>query len=644
MNRKHLTLILLCFLTLGWTGCSEDSFEDGSSNKLAGVYNARLVAQFHIQTEGLDMDTPLSRTNAGGTEFADMWYAVFDAATGTSVPSATGEKMRHKALTGNQPDPIEEQLPGGTYQVVFLVMAAGGDVNAVQPVESRNDAWIKAAADGTVAGDFFHGSGTVTIKPEETTTLAVDMNRISGLLSVTTEMAEESQKELLSQTELLLDQALPYGAMTADGKLLAAPDTNLPSINITDKGGAFFALASSEQPVSCKGQLVVTLSNEHQRLYPSDNLSLERGKRTAHTLNLNLPFNRLGYSDQSSITGERRRLFAADATVEEITNKSFSLAYPLKVVFNANNTATVQFFSLQGIGRTEIYARIKTTKDYFKVLELDTIRPLDDITIESSLLNNEEGYYWGENGRIIKIPAGINLSNNEIEYKVVCHSPYWKNQLATIKLNPGIQFDFLSMTGFEVVPFTPRQARTVTGMMLNWGVMFASPHFETILDQWPEPDAVYEVPGTNRAGKHERLWWTSQANNEQFFVTKEELLDKLHRIFGQESTIHIGTFKTGGAMGFASVPGASYRHYAMRNEIWDSLFMFTPYQNNDFVVYHELVHLLDYPDSYDTPTWTTMAPTENVGWPEICTMLHTYLCNRNELPFSSPQVLDDLDF
>lgn len=642
-HNKYLLATLVVCLIIGWTGCSENpSFTDNFPEP--ELYSARLVTRFRIQAESLDADMPsATRVDNGNVLLSDMWYAIFDASTEKIVSSANGEKIRHLTITNNQLDPMEEQLPPGDYILSFLVMAAGGDAKAVQPVESLSDQWLKAAPDGTVNGDFFYGQGRTTISSKQTSTVDVTISRISGLFKVDTKMIDTSQEELLSKTELILNTLLPYGAMTAGGVMLLTTNESPEATNITTKGNSFFALVPPDSPVSCDGQLLVTLtegSKNHQRLYQMERMKLERAKRTSYTLNLNLPFNRLGCLDQSAVIS-KKQMFATGETSKEITSRQFQLNNPMKVTFNAKATS-VQFFSPVGIGHTEIYARIKTTRDYFKIYELDTIRPFDDLSLQLTLLNNEEEYYLTENGRILRIPAGNNLTNNELEYKVVCQSDYWK-KLEKIQLDPTIGFFDGKATDNGGVAYnmqntlTPKRARMIVGMLLNWGVMLNSPIFEQTLDEWPSPKLDTE-------GKaHKKFYWPDANTKLPVHVSKEEIRTRLINFFGKghiDFAVHTHEGEGAGSIGVV-IPKTDYDIYSL----WDEVYMtaFTPYKGYGYVPYHELAHLMGYPDNYGCGE-NTMASMGFVGWTDLCALVFQDMSSRNELPVSSLEILDNLNY
>ena len=640
MNGKFLILALLFSLSLGWTGCTEDSFDNETSGQdLSQVYNARLVARISVKTDGLEVATPVSRANADGMVLSDVWYAIFNTATGNIVPSVEGNKMRHQTLKDKQMDfKIEEELPAGNYTVAFLTMVEGGDKTTVQPIESLNDTWLTAGEGGIVAGDFFHGQGTVTIAPEETKTLSVTLTRVSGLFSFTAEMEDEEQQQLIRETKIVLNQPLPYSAMSAGGKMIAANSEGQQTIDITGSG-TFFALVSEDQPVSCEGNVWVALSHDtqdYERIYQLDKFSLQRSKRTTYTLNLNLPFNRLENLDQSAIIGERGRMLKTGESQASMLARHFKLQNPLTVTFNGDgSTATLQFYSPVGIGHTEVYARIKSTRDYFKVYELDTIRPFDEIKMKAALFNNEEGYYLTEKGGIVKIPAGINLSNDELEYKTVCKSDYW-TMIQSIGINPTIRFNARATQGIETENMlTPRRARFIVGILLNWGVMLTSQTFMEALDEWPDLTRDYGDDIDVKKGKHEKFYWTDYYDN-YFYPTPEEIKDRIYNVFGK-ADLRFGVHKRQGIIG-----GIATSEYV---SVWEDGYngLFTPYKGIGFYVYHELAHVLGYPDSYQT-NHTTMAPAStSKGWTDICELIHSYMCSRNELPFSSPDVLDTIE-
>lgn len=641
-HNKYLLITLMVYLLIGWTGCSESpTFTDNVPEP--ELYNARLITCFRIQAESLDTDMPsVTRADNGNVILSDMWYAIFDASTEKIVASANGEKIRHLTITGNQLDPMEEQLPPGDYILSFLVMAAGGDAKAMQPVEALSDEWLKAAPDGTVNGDFFYGQGRTTIPSKQTSTVDVTMSRISGLFKVETKMIDTSQEEFLSKTELILNAPLPYGAMTAGGVMIPATNESPQAIDIATKGNSFFALVPPDTPVSCDGQLLVTLTEgakNHQRLYQMERMKLERAKRTSYTLNLNLPFNRLGCLDQSAVIS-KKQLFAIGETEKEIVSRQFQLNNPLKVTFS-HDAASVQFFSPVGVGRTEIYARIKTTQDYFKVYELDTIRPFDDLSLRLTLLNNEEGYYLTENGRILRIPVGNNLTNNELEYKVVCQSDYWK-KLEKIQLDPTIGFFDGKATDNGGVAYnmqntlTPKRARMIVGMLLNWGVMLSSPIFKQTLDEWPSPKLDAE-------GKaHKDFYWPN-TDTTPVYVSKDEIHIRLTNFFGKghiDFAVH--TPESAGAVAVGVViPKGGHHIYSL----WDEVYMtaFTPYEGYGYVPYHELAHLMGYPDNYGCGE-NTMASIGFVGWTDLCALVFQDMSSRNELPVSSLEILDSLSY
>lgn len=640
--KKYIITFLFSCLALGWTGCSEETpFEERANETSFSLksYNARLITQFNIEISDLEVSVnPISRSAEDMITLSDMWYVVFDTSTRQLVPSVDGIRVRHQILTSNKPDPIEEQLPDGKYIVAFLIMAKGGDANAVQAVESLNDTWLKSEADGTLSGDFFYGQGSATILPGETETLSVNMSRVASLFTIDTKMMNESQKALLTKTEIILDDALPYGSMAVDGRLNSLTQAEGQIINMTDKGGSFFAL-TDDRTISRKGQLLITLSTRkgmYQRLYQISNLTLERGKRTLHTLDLNLPYDRLGHLGQSDITAQSR-MFANNETAEVMKKREFQLGAPLKVIFDKKKTS-IQFFSPVGIGHTTIYAKIRSTQDYFKVFELDTIRPFDDITIPSPLLNNEEGYYLAEKGHIIKIPANINLTNDAFEYKVVTPSDYWK-KIESIKVSPTIGFHSSIRDGAETL--TPYNARLMVGMVLNWGVMLCSPLFEKTLKEWP-------YPKLDLSGKEQSDFYYATMNG-VVQVSKEEIIDRIYNSFGKRIIYFANDPKMNqdGMNGYvtplSSGPDGRVRCiYALWTPILDTLYK--PYQHLGYVPYHELAHLLNYPDSYDVPGGNTMATLGYAGWTSLCPMVYMEMCKNNELPASTLDVISDLDY
>lgn len=638
MNGKFIILGLLLCLSLGWTGCTEDSTEQAISE----AYNARLIARLSVKTAGLEVDTPVSRANADETVLSDMWYAIFNTATGKLVPSVKGDKIRHQALAGKQLDfEIEEDLPGGNYTVAFLVMAEGGDASAVQSIESLNDTWLTAGEEGIVAGDFFHGQGMVAIASEETVAFSVELTRVSGLFSFTTEMEDKEQQQFIREIWIVLNHHLPYSAMSVDGKMIAADSDGQQVINITDRGGSFFTLVPKEESVVCEGNIVVDLSDntqDYERVYQLDKLLLERGKRTTYTLNLNFPFNRLVNLNQSAIIGERGRMLKTGESQASMLARHFKLQNPLTVTFNNDkSSATLQYYSPVGIGHTDVYARIKSTQDYFKVYELDTIRPFDEIKMEASLFNNEDGYYLTEKGGIIKIPAGINLSNNELEYKTVCKSDYWK-MIESIGINPTIRFNSRDMGGDKIDTanqLTPRRARFIVGILLNWGVMLTSPTFMEALDEWPALTRDYGDDIDVNKGKHEKFYWTD-SDDKYYYPTPEEIKGRIYNVFGK-SDLRFGVHKRTNNIG-----GLTTSEYISMLDV-AYVDLFRPYKGTGYYVYHELAHAMGYPDSYTTGH-TTMAPADrSKGWTDLCELIHSYMCSRNELPFSSPDILDMIE-
>lgn len=629
MKRYTLLFTLAALLA---AGCQTDPVtpENGPSG---GKTRVAFLVSISVKDLGVDI-TPM-QSRASAPKATDLWYAVFDAATGRLIPAESGT-TRHLTLENGVVPAFEELLPTGSYRLSFLVMTEGGDTKAVQSPTQWTDPWLKASADGTVPGDFLFGQSTAEVRTGPDNTVTVELQRAVAQLRVnlafsTTEQAAAVEAVALSVTEGVLSGTL--GANGIYGGTAAVSGVNMSQVR------ECFVLTPATQRQPCKGNVQLTLAGsdgrKYVRAYPFS-LELKAGERSTFDLTLDLAYDALDILTSADRLSEAR-MFSDTEPVPVMQNeqrRSFYVQTPLRIIKKDNTSNYIQFYSLKGIGRTEIYARIRTTKDYFKVYELDTIKPLGEIVMPSKLLSGEVLTSVTQEGKIVRVPTA-GLTWDHFEFLCVnTTSDYWKH-FGNGTAKPNFKFriygrqqitlpDYDNDNNFKDV--TPDIARKMVAMALNWAHMFSTDLFRAKL----EAGGPYHIDVLDE----------KQPDRKRRITSSPE--DMFSRILQVEYCTFVlqhpnaGVYGQGGAgMGMICIPADQYTNQIPTDN---------PGYGSYFVKFHELGHVMGFPDNYDAPAGSqnTITNYGNVGWPKVCDDSMLQLANDGALPVNSIRELDTL--
>lgn len=630
---KRYTLLFL-LTTLLFAGCQQTDLADPAP--LSPGYTTRVNFLVSLSIGDLDVDTsPMSRASAPVA--TDLWYAVFNSTTGVLVPAEDGRTIRHLTLTQGAVPAFDELLPTGAYKLSFLAMTEGGDSDAVLAPAQWGDAWLTASADGTVAGDFLSAQATVDVQSGPDNRVEVELQRVVAQLRLDVALSDAAQTAAVRSVTLSVTEGALFSSLGTDGAYetpVAVSDLDMTEMRTCS------LLAPSSANQFCKGSVVLTMAGsdgrEYLRAYPFA-LELKAGRRTTFSLTLDLAYDALDVVTLGDMISESRMFADTEDIATVIQNeqrRTFLANTPLRVARKDNASNYIQFYSTKGIGRTEIYARIKSTKEYFKVYELDTIKPFGELVMPNKLLSGKEFTSVTQDGKVVRIPTR-GLTWDHFEYLCVNKtSEYWKrygNGVAT----PTWKFriygrDQMNNPDYDndkhFMNVTHDIARKMVVMSLNWAHMYSLPMFRDML----EVGGPYHIDVKDDK---------QPSGVRRIISTPQDMYDRIMKASFCTFVLqhpNSGVLGQGGAgIGMVCLPEGQYTKQIPTDYpgFWEQ-----------FVKFHEFAHVLGFPDNYNAPAGSknTITNYGDEGWPKVCDDAMLRLATDGDLPVATLRELDAL--
>lgn len=628
---KRYTILLLLAALL-FAGCQQTDVTDSMPDK--SEYTTRVTFLVSLSVGDMSVETtPMSRT--ANLVATDLWYAVFDGTTGTLVPAQDGRTIRHLTLTDGAVPAFEEILPTGTYKLSFLAMTEGGDREAVLSPKQWTDSWLTASTDGTVAGDFLTAQTVVDLQPEVDNRVKIELQRAVAQFRLNIAFSDAIQANSVRSVMLSMTEGELFTSLGADGTYDGS--ATIANLDMTDARTCFLLASAPDDQPHYKGNVLLTIAEsggkEYLRAYPFT-LELKAGERTSFNLTLNLAYDALDVLTLSDKTSEIRMFDNSEAvsTMQNEERRAFYANTPLRVAKKDEQSNYIQFYSTKGIGHTEIYARIKSTEEYFKVYELDTIPPFSELVMPNKLLSGKTFTSVTQEGKIVHVPTK-GLAWDHFEYLCVNKtSEYWQRYGNGVA-KPTWKFRIYGIDQMNIKDYDNEKhfmnvthdiARKMVAMSLNWAHMFSTERFREAL----EVGGPYhiDVKDSEVPAAIKRITSTPD--------------DMFNRILEVSICTYIlqrpgaGVLGQGGAgIGMVCIPEGQYINQIPTDHdgYWEQ-----------FVKFHEFAHVMGFPDNYGVNGVNTITNYGDDGWPKVCDYIMLELATQKDLPVTTLKELDEI--
>lgn len=275
------------------------------------------------------------------------------------------------------------------------------------------------------------------------------------------------------------------------------------------------------------------------------------------------------------------------------SQRSFYVTQPLQLTFDDDHYFQLLFYSPRKLSNVTIWAKIDGYKEAFRFMELEEIRPFQQLRIHVPFATKDLTAYT-HSGKKIQIMANPYLTGENLSFEIECDDPYYK-KLQSIRCKWRISFGGYSGTGAWQYKLLPPHAREGVALALNLSYMYSSEEFEKAL--------------------HEFGPLHSDAN--KTVINKNVLLNQAINHSGFHFGHCSGVNGLGGGETYGLTEWCYLEHYADDT-------------NETHTVFHELAHCLGYGHDGNMTYEQT-----GTGWITLCADVYRSLSLNKELPVYS---------
>lgn len=275
------------------------------------------------------------------------------------------------------------------------------------------------------------------------------------------------------------------------------------------------------------------------------------------------------------------------------SQRSFYVTQPLQLTFDDDHYFQLRFYSPRKLSNVTVWAKIDGYEEAFKFMELEEIRPFQQLRIHRPFATKDLTAYT-RSGKKIQIMANPYLTGENLTFEIESDDPYYK-KLQSIRCKWRISFGGYSGQGAWQYKLLPPHAREGVALALNLSYMYSSEEFEKAL--------------------HEFGPLHSDAN--------KTVIDK--NVLLKQALNHSG-FHFGHCSGVNGLGGGNT--YGLTE--WCYLEHYADDTNETHTVFHELAHCLGYGHDGNMTYEQT-----GTGWITLCANVYRSLSLSKELPVYS---------
>lgn len=275
------------------------------------------------------------------------------------------------------------------------------------------------------------------------------------------------------------------------------------------------------------------------------------------------------------------------------SQRSFYVTQPLQLTFDDDHYFQLRFYSPRKLSNVTIWAKIDGYKEAFRFMELEEIRPFQQLRIHVPFATKDLTAYT-HSGKKIQIMANPYLTGENLSFEIGCDDPYYK-KLQSIRCKWRISFGGYSGTGAWQYKLLPPHAREGVALALNLSYMYSSTEFKK---------ALYEFGPLHK-------------DNNKTPVDKNVLLNQAINHSGFHFGHCNGVNGLGGGETYGLTEWCYLEHYADDT-------------NETHTVFHELAHCLGYGHDGNMTYEQT-----GTGWITLCANVYRSLSLNKELPVYS---------
>lgn len=275
------------------------------------------------------------------------------------------------------------------------------------------------------------------------------------------------------------------------------------------------------------------------------------------------------------------------------SQRSFYVTQPLQLTFDDDHYFQLRFYSPRKLSNVTIWAKVDGYKEAFRFMELEEIRPFQQLRIHVPFATKDLTAYT-HSGKKIQIMANPYLTGENLSFEIECDDPYYK-KLQSIRCKWRISFGGYSGTGAWQYKLLPPHAREGVALALNLSYMYSSTEFKK---------ALYEFGPLHK-------------DNNKTPVDKNVLLNQAINHSGFHFGHCNGVNGLGGGETYGLTEWCYLEHYADDT-------------NETHTVFHELAHCLGYGHDGNMTYEQT-----GTGWITLCANVYRSLSLNKELPVYS---------
>ncbi len=275
------------------------------------------------------------------------------------------------------------------------------------------------------------------------------------------------------------------------------------------------------------------------------------------------------------------------------SQRSFYVNQPLQLTLDDNHYFQLRFYSPRKLSNVTIWAKIDGYEEAFKFMELEEIRPFQQLRIHIPFATKDLTAYT-RSGKKIQIMANRYLTEENFTFEVESDDPYYK-KLQSIKCKWQITFSGYSGDGNWKYKLLPPHAREAVALALNMSYMYSSEIFEMALQEFGP----------------------LHKDNNKTVIDKDLLLKQVLNHSGLRFGHCSGVNGLGGGITYGLNEWCYIEHYADDT-------------NETHTAFHELAHCLGYGHNGNM-TYEQTGP----GWITLCANVYRSMSLDKELPVYS---------
>lgn len=467
MMKRYLILISV---VLGLTSCQYSLDEGQKNNRL----------NFTFEVEQYTDSQPTGKSQAGTDKITQLTVGIYNA-NGILVSDLK---------TTQSPNLTElsiEGLADGEYTAVFI--GVGERRSTEKPLlvlpDRIDDKWLfEPEQEPTHNNEYFYASNQFIIKNNKGVSTNVSLKRLVGRVDIEPVFTgEQWTKGSIASILVSFEDGSFYTSHKADNTYSGAEPLN--DYEVIDHFNFYTLPTTGNTPKH--GSLTITGKlgdgTDYKVFYEFD-LIVEANKRATIRPTYALNNDQFGtvriYDKDRNATNSK--LFFQDPTdgfhhYKEIPKHSFKMNGLLKLTYmNNNKQLKLQFYSVLPVKNVKIYARRQSDTEFFEVAWVESMKALEERTINLSSSPDNRVYRTESGGAVF-----IDKMNNDLEYKYVSDDPHMK-KLASIKWPCLIRFiqptnDTLYNKA-KYMPFRAVYAREAVALWTNLGFLYSHPLWE----------------------------------------------------------------------------------------------------------------------------------------------------------------------